>query len=197
MKIEAKEYLSLIDKDFNELSENCMPLWHPLGFVSCVIKKDDKHTVRIHCWPKGERRVKNPDWPIHTHCYHLSSYIVSGSIQDIKYKTGSGDEHAVYAVKYTGDDSEISQTTSHIKIEELTNEKRTSGECYEVERGVFHQSIVPIAEEVITIVVLSEFDSTPPLVLGHRSQKKYPYDRAPFDKNIFWNNVSKAINENQ
>src|SRR4051794_32516353 len=107
MKIEAASFIAYLSKEIPLLEVTCAPLWHPLGFVSCVIKESKgDHVVRLHYWPKGERRVKNPDWPIHTHSYHLSSYVLCGVVRDLQYQRSSGDR-SIYAVKYFEGGSEI------------------------------------------------------------------------------------------
>ena len=101
MKTEASSFVPYLASDLPHLRRTCTPLWHPLGFVSCVIKDDaNEATVRVHYWPKGERRVKNPDWPIHTHTYDLSSFILAGRIRDLQYRVRSGEALTVYEVSY-------------------------------------------------------------------------------------------------
>lgn len=193
MKIEAKNYLGFLYENINELRSKAVPLWHPLGFVSCIIKETQNYTLRVHFWPKGERRVKNPDWPIHTHSYFLSSFVLRGSVRDIRYKTIDGGQGVIYSVRYFNGGSEITQTEKEIGVVPIVDELRNSGDSYEVGLDVFHQSVVEKESSAVTLVALSQFVDSPPLVLGSSAEEKYPYDRKPYDKDAFWDQVSMAV----
>lgn len=193
MKIEAKDYVGFLTGNLEELSLSILPLWHPLGFVSCVIKQNENVTLRVHFWPRGERRVKTPDWPIHTHSYFLSSYVLEGSIRDVRYKTIANGQYIAYSVRYFEGGSEICQTAEKVGVASIVDESRRAGESYEVDLDVFHQSIVPFEGSAVTIVALSKFTDCPPLVLGSDAEDKYPYDRTPYDKELFWENVARAV----
>lgn len=195
MKIDAKSQFIFLSEKLKELASTVVPLWHPLGFVSCVIKQTEEFTLRVHFWPKGERRVKNPDWPIHTHSYFLSSFVLKGAVRDIRYKSIEGGENVVYSVRYFEGGSEITQTSDKVGVVPLVDELRCEGDSYVVDLNVFHQSVVPFQESAVTLVALSNFTNSPPLVLGSPAEERYPYDRAPYDKGLFWESVSGAVSE--
>lgn len=194
MKIEARDHLDFLRQNIGHLASSIQPLWHPLGFASCVIREiKGDHTLRVHFWPSKERRTKNPDWPIHTHSYALSSLILQGRIEDIQYKTSEGNEYIVYQVAYSKLNSEIIKTQECVEIFETTTLIRSAGEQYSVERGVFHQSKVDFNSSAVTLVAISDFSNEPPLVLGRPGEIRYPYDRTPFDRDLFWSNVRDSI----
>lgn len=194
MKIEAADQVAYLAEQIERLSQECQPLWHPLGFASCVIKEiKGHHTIRVHYWPPNQRRTKNPDWPIHTHSYHLSSFVLKGSVRDIQYEVTDGDDHYVYEVRYHQGNSEIIKTDKIASISESINTTQTARCQYHVSRGVFHQSRVDFSESAVTLVALSEFGNDPPLVLGAPGDYRYPYDRTSFDKVAFWSEVRRAL----
>jgi len=194
MKIEARNFLRFLSENLGQLSETHQPLWHPLGFVSCLIKKEDgSHSVRVHYWPNGERRVKNPDWPIHTHSYELSSLVLSGTVRDIQYSSVIGTDYSLYSVRYFGEDSEIVRTSEKISVQVSIDAFRHSGDQYSVARGTFHQTQVDSETSALTLVALSDMTGEPPLVLGHAAEESYPYDRAGFDKKFFWDKVKECV----
>lgn len=193
MKIEAKDHFNFLSENMKEIASTSVPLWHPLGFVSCIIKQTEEFTLRVHFWPKGERRVKNPDWPIHTHSYFLSSYVLQGGIRDIRYKSIEGGQNVVYSVRYFEGGSEITQTADKVGVVPLVDELRCEGDSYVVDLNVFHQSVVPVDQSAVTLVALSNFTDSPPLVLGTPAKERYPYERTPFDKEFFWERVSMAV----
>lgn len=194
MKINASDHFDFLVNNINHLAENIQPLWHPLGFVSCVIQEvKSEYTLRVHFWPSNERRTKNPDWPIHTHSYALSSLILSGEIQDIQYNTTDGHEYSIYKVEYSQGNSEIIKTDKTACLTETVNLIQPAGNEYRVERGTFHQSRVKFDHSAVTLVALSDASSEPPLVLGRTGDFRYPYDRIPFDKELFWASVRHSI----
>lgn len=195
MKTNFLELSGFILKNLDMLSSNLVPLWHPLGFVSCIIEDvPSSHTVRLHYWPKGERRVKNPDWPIHTHSYALTSLVLSGKLRDLQYRVAPGAELWIYSVNYFEGGSEIVRTSDTVQVRDEIDEIRSSGEQYQVPRGIFHQTQVPIDQSVVTLVMLTDQNSEAPKVLGDKQSEKYPYDRIPFDSVVFWSEVKKALN---
>lgn len=193
MKIEAKDFINYLENNLSDLRSTCSPLWHPLGFVSCIIKEEKDYVIRVHYWPNGERRVKNPDWPIHTHSYNLSSYVINGGVQDLQYKKNVTGEHIIYSVRYFEGGSEIIQTENTMGIDVLVDEVRCAGEQYNVALDTFHQSVVPFDRSAVTIVALSSFSDDAPLVLGAPGQDSYPYDRTSFDKEEFWIEVTNGL----
>lgn len=194
MKTNAFNHLRFLIEGVEKLSLECQPLWHPLGFVSCLLKEEKgDHTLRVHYWPPHERRTKNPDWPIHTHSYTLSSLVINGRVQDIQYKTAVGQDYSIYEVRYFDGGSEIVKRETNVSIIEAVNLTQVSGNQYCVERGIFHQSRVALNESAVTLVALSEVGENPPLVLGNSAEYRYPYDRTPFDRATFWGEVKNAL----
>lgn len=195
MRINARDFCDWVAENIEEFSQKCVPLWHPLGFVSTVIAKvNGSHTLRLHYWPKNERRTKNPDWPIHTHSYSLSSLVLAGKVEDFQYELEAGLQYSVYEVRYFGGDSEIVRTNRTVSVAKAARNIHSPGTQYRVERGVFHQSRVPYGESAVTLVALSDTSSDPPLVLGKTGDSRYPYDRTCFDPDTFWTAVRIAMN---
>lgn len=196
MKTNALDHINFLLQNIDTLAASIQPLWHPLGFVSCVIRDNTgKLTLRVHYWPPNERRTKNPDWPVHTHSYALSSLVLHGNIEDIQCEIIDGEEFSIYKVSYLNGDSEIIRTDRRTRISKCTSKMRIAGEQYRVERGVFHQSVVKLSESAVTFVALSESSCEAPLVLGGDGDDTYPYDRTPFNQEAFWSAVRYAVSD--
>jgi hypothetical protein len=194
MKIEARSKLQFLRDNFARLPQQAHPLWHPLGFVSCVIDTiDDVSTTRIHLWPSGERRTKNPDWPIHTHRYHLSSLILSGRVRDRQYRIVDGKDYSIYEVEYFNYDSSIRENSRRASAVLIADEIYDAGQQYSVSAGIFHQSIVELDSTALTLVVQSEITQEAPIVLGKASGQTYPYDRVEYDGKAFWSTVEECL----
>lgn len=197
MKTEISDVLSFLQENFVPLSANLVPLWHPLGFVSCVIDEvSSSHVARVHYWPECERRVKNPDWPIHTHTYSLESLVLAGTVRDLQYRVQPGTEWCEYSVNYYSGGSELVRTSNEVDTIAEVDELRRAGSRYEVPRGVYHQTLVPREQSAVTLVLLTDHSSDAPKVLGSKLAERYPYDRISFDRERFWDAIKKAL-ENQ
>jgi len=197
MKAEFSDTLNFLHENLENFSSTLVPLWHPLGFVSCVIDElPSSHVVRVHYWPKSQRRVKNPDWPIHTHTYRLRSLVLAGEVRDIQYRISPGSEWCVYSVNYYSGGSEIIRTPHEVDAIVEIDELRRSGNHYEVPRGVYHQTLVPIEQTAITLVLLTDHDSDTPKVLGSKLAERYPYNRVPFDRYEFWGKIRDSLEYN-
>ncbi len=196
MRTDFLKLSEFILENLETLSSNLVPLWHPLGFVSCVVENvPSSHTVRLHYWPRGERRVKNPDWPIHTHSYTLTSLVLKGKLRDLQYRVATGHEKRVYSVNYFEGGSEIVRTSETVEVHDKIDEIRFSGDQYQVSCGVFHQTQVSIDQSVVTLVILKDHVSEAPKVLGDEQSEKYPYDRIPFNSVHFWSEVHNALTQ--
>ena len=194
MQTSIIDSLVFLNDNLDQLASKLTPLWHPLGFVSCVVDESPgQYVTRVHFWPAGERRVKNPDWPIHTHSYELRSLVLSGAVRDLQYRVESGGQWRIYTVNYFEGGSEIVCTSGSVNAVAEVDEVRHAGAEYEVPRGIFHQTQVPLNKSAVTIVLLSNHGSEAPKVLGTEQEKTYPYDRIPFDRTVFWNAVRGAL----
>lgn len=132
--------------------------------------------------------------PTHTHAYDLSSLVLAGSVHDIQYEEETGTAYRVYSVVYSGADSKIEITDRMLSAKKVVDEYHVAGEGYIVPVGRFHQTSVPVDKTALTLVVLSNFQDTKPLVLGEvAAHHAYPYDRTPFDRRRFWSAVEEAM----
>lgn len=194
MKTDISEVFGFLRNNLKSLASSVIPLWHPLGFVSCVIgQAPSSYVARVHYWPPGERRVKNPDWPIHTHTYALRSLVLAGDVRDIQYRVEPGDQWCVYSVNYYDGGSEIVKTLEEVDATTVVDEIRTAGIQYEVRRGIYHQTLVAQEHSAVTLVLLTDHCSEAPRVLGSKAAAKYPYDRVPFHHGRFWGAVGEAV----
>jgi hypothetical protein len=181
-------------RDIVDLEEDTTPLWHPLGFVSCeayCLPSGD--VARVHFWPRGQRRTKNPDWPIHTHSYALRSRVLSGQVRDIQYRAEPPGGGRIYMVEYSEGGSRVVKSNRTVELAKTVDEIRVAGSEYSVPQGTFHQTRVPEEESAVTIVLLSNHTNDPPEVIGTDEGNVYPYDRIPFAKNAFWQAVRSAL----
>lgn len=200
MRPELIEAAQWVRANISSLSNEVQPLWHPLGFVSCIVSTDVSGNVfRLHYWPQNERRPKKPDWPIHTHLFDLSSLVLAGSIRDKQYRTIAGTQFQPFEVEYVGEDSSIRQSGDTVDILAISESELLPHSCYSVASGVFHESYVQMETEAATLVCCKNHSKKPPIVLGPTAEflaevvKKFSYDRFPYDPIIFWRRISETL----
>jgi hypothetical protein len=169
------------------------PFWHPLGFVSCLLHRDDRETLRLHYWPANNRRPKTPNWPIHTHIFDLESTILAGRVRDRQYRLVNGNAYTEYAVRYNEIHSTIVPTDQQTDVVLSCDVVWPTGATYCVPVGTFHETVIGIADEALTLVACTNFRSADPLVLGRAGDVAYPYQREAFDSSQFWSRVKLAV----
>jgi len=156
-------------------------LWHPLGFVSATLLKDESGTLKLHFWPKGDRRSKTPDWPIHDHAFHISSRVLVGTVGSVRYEVASGSTHRRYSVVYSDSDSKLKPTEHLVSCREAGRAIMQAGTKYELPIGTYHENIVPAAELALTLVLKSSALYTSPNVVGTIAIPDLPlYRRSPY-----------------
>lgn len=193
--------LRRIREGMERLSKNIVPLWHPLGFVSCVIFDENGVVTRLHYWPAGERRPKTPNWPIHTHLFKLSSLVVSGTLIDRQYHCSQGSDYLGYKVVYSDANSRLSDTGIAYRIEVVRESVLSAHGFYSIEEGVFHENYVDINQETLTLAQCFLHSKNAPIVLAPEieatdpSLGKLEYVRQPFNSDVFWGRASCLIDK--
>lgn len=112
-------------------------------------------TLRLHIWPDNVRSRQVPDWPVHSHPWHLRSYILLGSAVNAIYtvkseRTASG--HCLYAVSYDGTDSVMRATDGAVSCILSSSTRFAAGDKYDVEESEYHATHVPDNTLAATIV---------------------------------------------
>ncbi len=141
-------------------------IWHPLGFVSSTLQADDSGILKLHLWPRGERRPKQPNWAIHDHSFHISSRVLAGKVQNVSYEVIPGESARRYTVSYTNFDSVLVATSETVDCITVATKTMVAGDRYELPLGTYHETIVPAPEMSLTIVLKSGGEKVPPNVIG-------------------------------
>ena len=169
--------------------------WHPLGHVECQIFKNSESEVRLHFWPKFERRPKMPSWPIHRHRFELESEILEGELFNILYSESIGLRYRKFQVNPISESMvsslEAEEESCNLTISDIRS--FTKGEKYRVIGSEIHQAYVNLDIETITLVNTFEYRSDKSVVFGSDCEKSTPYIREAFDRGRFWNAIGAAI----
>lgn len=168
-------------------------IWHPLGFAMCRIGKWDSVSLRAHVWPADLGNQQKPAWLIHDHRFHLTSWVLSGGIENKEYDIDpSGSDHVIYSASYDLDRSILNRTNISCSKELVRNESFREGQVYEVNSGVFHDSVSqPQCSSFTICKTVDELDSHP-RVLGERhGQHSYTF----FRRQVSMSELRKLLSE--
>ena len=174
-------------------------LTHPLGFLSWKIGPVDEFdgSIRIHYWPINGRKYKQPNWQIHTHNFHLKSHILMGCITNIDYERSSPHTTGLwheFKATYQNQTTSIESTGKTFSLNKKSEITHKGGEVYEVKKGTFHQSVVDINSECLTLAIESHKDtSADPIIAGSQSTGKFVFHYEEADKNIILEALRKSI----
>lgn len=166
-----------------------VPLWHPLGFVSCTLASGPDWALKIHLWPKGRRLTKRPNWPIHDHAYRIDSRVLHGAIRNRVYCVAPGSDLELYSVDYENKASSLSPTGTRVDVSLVSSTSLPLDSRYAIELGTFHHSYVPPTTLAASIVLKTLRTSSGPYVVGrpYNPQIRMPlYARAAYPSDVFW-----------
>jgi GrpB-like predicted nucleotidyltransferase (UPF0157 family) len=165
------------------------PLWHPLGFVSCTICAGLGWALKVHVWPKGSRRAKQPNWPIHDHLFRIDSRLLQGSIRNRVYEVRAGESLEMYSVDYESKASTLVPTGRFVDVTLARSAIQATDSRYVVELGEFHHSYVPTNALAASVVLKTARIEAHPFVIGRRqtTAAQLPlYERATYPPDVFW-----------
>ena len=140
---------------------------HVLGFVEIGLLSTEEKTVRLHLWRKGFASM--PVWPVHDHCYALTSLVVAGRLQDRRYSVvpEPGAQRRLYEVRYGSNGSRRVRLGRRVRCIERRCCERGPGETYRVPAGTFHSTVLPAdGAAAVTIVQTGRTARERPRVVG-------------------------------
>lgn len=127
---------------------------HPLGFLCLNFFVNEDKRLRIHFWDRSFKFQQHPFWPIHNHSFDFSSLVMSGCIQNKKYRiTEAGvDKNGCYKYKvsYSANNS-ILTICERVYSRVYEVENISKGEIYSVGYDEFHRSRC-LSEHAITLM---------------------------------------------
>ncbi|MEM1269316.1 MAG: hypothetical protein AAGI08_04625 [Bacteroidota bacterium] len=198
----ASELFATDIRDLRDLILNLITdsksMWHPLGFVSCTIIKDDTGVLKLHYWPANDRREKRPNWPIHDHAFHIHSQVLLGRVMSNFYDVSPGSDYRRYYVGYEGSDSILVPTDDLVDCELAERTVQAAGDRYEIAYKRYHENVVAAASEAMTLVYKeppssNEDAMVPPNVIGTIKIPNLPmYQRTEYSSDTILN-VFKSL----
>ena len=150
--------------------------WHPNGFVVFrlgeVVDGRFGGSHRLHVWPGGIPRQSLPGHPtIHSHDWELQSLVLQGTYVDVIFEQADIGPDALallsHIVKY---DSEVGDsirpTEDTMRLSRRESRAVEKGGSHHMDIGVFHETVGPASETVVTYVMMGPRQETGMMLLG-------------------------------
>lgn len=186
-------HVKTIDIEFSHLREvlhhfySKQKEWvsYPLGFYRLSLQTDSrvKDGFYIHYWSERSFAARFTD-SIHTHIFDLKSKVFIGRMENHTYKARKckNGSHQITKVIYSGNCSERTPIGGSVCLDKSSKQIITEGECYEVAKGQFHNSVVT-SFPCISLIQKSNVDSLQsPLAIvadrQHNNEVKYDHEVA-------------------
>lgn len=135
--------------------------WHPTGFMVLPLWDiEGLGLVRLHIWSEGLRPKREGNPEIHSHCFHLTSYVLEGLYVEHQYSAQqSSGEDAVYrgynVVPPVGDGLDrITPDGSRYRVQTMGTESTPAGEFHNLPAGIHHMTDIG-DEPAATIALIS------------------------------------------
>ncbi|WGS45184.1 hypothetical protein LFL97_20780 [Burkholderia sp. JSH-S8] len=149
-------------------------LVHPHGFYVVLLGRTAREEWRLHHWPAGKRATRGMPAFIHTHDCHVESRILVGQLTNVVYRISEVEQggQPLYQVGYAGDryagatSNVLKNTGTRVQGAVEQSDVYHSGDCYHVERNVYHQACVSEQDATTTLVCMHERDKSPVMLVG-------------------------------
>lgn len=175
------------------LTNNIPFVWHPLGFVMATIINEGNEKIRLHLWSNSFQNAQKPTWLIHDHLFDLTSWVLSGEIENTEFKQGNNSlTHRHYSVSYDKDGSILTKLDSGLSLSVERKDIMKKNESYAIKSGILHQSISTSKNTTVTVCHTVDVRDESPLVAGDLyGDFKYQYKR----KTVTPSDLSKIVAE--
>jgi hypothetical protein len=130
---------------------------HPLGFLCLPIHRMADEGVCIHLWGPQWQPAALTTSPAHCHSWELLSAVLTGELHNQTVAVITDPEsptHQVFEVHSSPSGDEIRATGRLVRHRVHETTEHHAGDRYRLPAGVFHQTLVPDAGELVATVAL-------------------------------------------
>jgi hypothetical protein len=130
---------------------------HPLGFLCLPVHRQADEGVCIHLWGPQWRPAALTTSPAHCHSWELLSAVLTGELHNQTVQVISDPEsptHRVFEVHSSESGDEIRGTGRLVRHRVRETTEHRAGDRYRLPAGVFHQTLVPAAGDLVATVAL-------------------------------------------
>lgn len=137
--------------------------WHPNGFQVFNLRDIEGFgLVRLHVWPAGKRGCRRFHPVVHSHAFHLLSYVLHGVYREKRYDVATSPNQAegwlgwsVLPARGDGLDR-VEMEEVRYQVEGLGKEDAyVSGRHHEMPGGEYHSTVIAPREMCVTLALLS------------------------------------------
>lgn len=143
------------------VADGCSPLravTHPLGFTCLPIERAGQEGVCVHLWSPRVARAEPTTSPIHAHCWHLLSYALFGTLENMLMRVSDAGEgepglYRMLEVSSLGDIDELRPTSRLVRCVPRQRQVISAGDVYSMRAGEFHTTEVSPDAETATVAL--------------------------------------------
>ena len=173
------------------------PVWHPLGFIHAKLADvPDGGTYRLHLWSSEHRHVGEQRDKVHDHLFNVSSRVVAGAVENIRYRfvAGESEDCCEMRVDYRPDCIRLVEAGVVGRLYVVQRERIEAPGKYVVPRGELHETIPPEDGLALTVVRTSQpVDYKPRAILRRGTPAPADRHRCPCNRELWRRLLSEAI----
>jgi len=172
--------------------------WHPLGFIDIPLTQRSSLTkLSIHVWHPRFSKAQKPYQICHSHGWHLSSIVLTGSLQNEIFEVQDNPRgHArIHEIGYHGSTSYSSATSRRVTAAIAETEQYSIGDTYTLPSDQYHWTSTPNSL-LVTLMCSDLTHETQSYVVWPWSQQSvYRYDRETCSPDVKREIISDVIAE--
>ena len=173
------------------------PVWHPLGFIQTKLADvPDGGTYRLHLWSSEHRHAEEQGDKIHDHLFNVSSRVVAGAVENIRYRfvAGESEDYREMRVDYRPDCVRLIEAGVVGRVRVVQRERIEAPGKYLVPRGELHETIPPEGGMAVTVVRTSEpVDYKPRAIFRRATPAPADRGRCPCDRELWLRLLAEVI----
>ncbi|WP_202125616.1 hypothetical protein [Actinomadura physcomitrii] len=140
---------------------------HPLGFLCLPVERSGDLGVCLHIWTPEVRPVPSTTSPVHCHSWDLLSFVLYGTVRNVRMDVLDAPGTAPSAAPYEPPDGagQVFEVVSRDEVDELRATGRAvryrpgpstthrTGESYTLPAGVFHSTLIEDGLDAATVAL--------------------------------------------
>ncbi|WP_067462677.1 hypothetical protein [Actinomadura macra] len=142
---------------------------HPLGFLCLPVERTGDYGVCLHIWTPEVEPVPSTTSPVHCHSWDLISFVLYGTVRNVRMNVDEGPGGAVlqvFEVVSRGDVDELRATGRSVRCSPGRSTTHGTGESYTLPAGVFHSTLIEDGRDAATVALGRQTPGTGDLSLG-------------------------------
>ena len=173
----APQYRAQLADIVRRIERLLTPVWHPLGFMHAKLADTPAgETYRLHLWSAEHRNPGEQQDKIHDHLFNVTSRVVAGSIENIRYQftPGRSGDYREFRVDYRSGYSRLIDTEIVGQLHVVERKRIRPPGKYLVPRCELHETRPPDEGLALTVVRTSDPLNYKPRAVFHHATPVLP-----------------------